>query len=109
MRELRRQYSVVAGQWLLFTDDYGSGYAQPDLWIEKDRVYLLEAKLRATMEGEDQLVYLYAPLLRFMLRKPVVMILAFKYPRPEMDESRFIDRLEDASLAGINYWQWRLG
>ncbi len=52
-------------QWILFTDENGVGWAQPDAYIiTEQRILLIEAKLTQTDSATPQLLALYLPLLR---------------------------------------------
>ena len=52
------------GQWFAFVDQNGPGYCQVDLFQPSGEALLvLECKLRWTLEGHQQVSYLYKPVL----------------------------------------------
>ena len=79
-RELKRQVSdtllegeLFLGQWILFTDKFGVGWAQPDAYIlMEDRILLLEVKLTQSDSAVPQLLSLYLPLLRKIYDLPIL-------------------------------------
>ncbi len=81
-RELKRQIKdgslsgeLFLGQWILFCDQYGVGWAQPDAYLlMEERILLLEAKLTQTDTAVPQLLSLYLPLLRKVYELPILCI-----------------------------------
>ena len=79
-RELKRQIKdgslegeLFLGQWILFTDQHGIGWAQPDAYIlMESRILLLEAKLTQSDAVVPQLLSLYLPLLRKIYNLPIL-------------------------------------
>ena len=79
-RELKRQVKdgsldgeLFLGQWLLFSDQNGIGWAQPDAYLlMKDKILLLEAKLTQSDSATPQLLSLYLPLLRQIYNLPIL-------------------------------------
>lgn len=81
-RELKRQISdgrldgeLFLKQWILFADQSGIGWAQPDAYILMgNRILLLEAKLTQTDSATPQLLSLYLPLLRQIYNLPILCV-----------------------------------
>ena len=79
-RELKRQIGdgglngeLFLNQWILFADQFGIGWAQPDAYIlMESRILLLEAKLTQTDSATPQLLSLYLPLLRQIYNLPIL-------------------------------------
>ncbi len=79
-RELKRQIGdgslkgeLFLGQWILFSDAGGIGWAQPDAYVlMEDRILLLEAKLTQSDAAVPQLLSLYLPLLRQIYNLPIL-------------------------------------
>ena len=66
-------------QWIEFEDTIGHGFAQPDSYLVlKSRIICFECKLTETLSGYSQLSGLYAPLLREIYSRPIILILACK-------------------------------
>lgn len=97
---------LVSGQWFAFEDDFGFGFCQVDYYlICPGFIVLLEAKLTQTQSAEEQLQYLYAPVLRHIYQIPVVMVQVCKnlvqHPKQMLgDISEIINRPQ----SGI--WTW---
>ena len=67
------------GQWFLFCDSKGTGWAQPDAFIVgEERILLVEAKLTQTDTATAQLLSLYLPILRKVYGLPVLCLMACK-------------------------------
>ena len=66
-------------QWIEFEDSNGKGFAQPDCYLVlRSRIVCFECKLTETLSGYAQLSKLYAPLLREIYQRPIVLVLACK-------------------------------
>lgn len=106
-REEKLEGELFLGQWLLFEDKNGVGRAQPDAYLVKeDFVLVVECKLTQTEVAEVQLRELYGPLLRFLYKKPVVLVQAFKNMRQRPDYSvRSLMRLK-ARHSGRRVYSW---
>ena len=93
-----------AAQWLYFTADGNSGWAQPDLFrVDANRVFCFEFKLTQHDEGERQLEHLYGPLLSHLYSLPVTRTLVFcNILRPVPLAKDF----KDLSPNGVNYWHY---
>ena len=62
-------------QWLLFADDNGIGWAQPDAYIiMKNGILLMECKLTQSDVATPQLLSLYLPLLRKIYNLPILCL-----------------------------------
>ena len=62
-------------QWLLFADDNGIGWAQPDAYILMEkRILLIECKLTQSDVATPQLLSLYLPLLRKIYDLPILCL-----------------------------------
>lgn len=56
---------LFVAQWIRFSDNFGSGWAQPDLFlVVESSIVLIECKLTQTPVAFLQMRELYAPLLR---------------------------------------------
>lgn len=85
---------VISEQWIAFEDDHGLGWAQPDAYmVFPEHVVLVEAKLSWKLRAFPQMGVLYAPLLRWLYKKPVVGVLACKKIR-FVPEKYAIEELE---------------
>ncbi len=88
-RELKRQVKagelegeLRLGQWILFADSNGPGWAQPDAFIlMENRILLLEAKLTQTDSATPQLLSLYLPLLRKIYNLPILCVQVCRHLR----------------------------
>jgi len=71
-------------QWILFSDETGIHYAQPDAYlIVPERILLMEIKLTQTDTAKLQLLRLYLPLLQKIYDMPVVCLQICKRLRYE--------------------------
>lgn len=69
-----------ANQWIHFADEAGTRWCQPDGFVElPGQVLLVEFKYQHTPEAWEQLRLVYAPLLEFLLRKPVSILEVVKW------------------------------
>jgi hypothetical protein len=75
---------LIVGQWLEFVDEYGRGFAQPDIYlVGPHSVVVFEAKLTQRDSALSQIGQLYRPLLRFIYKRPVVGVLVCKNLRKD--------------------------
>ena len=79
------------GQWILFADQFGVSWAQPDaILIQEKMILLMECKLTQTDSVKPQLLSLYLPLLRFIYNRPIVCLQICKQlrhaPEKEVDD-----------------------
>lgn len=66
---------LCLNQWLLFADDNGVGWAQPDAYILMEkRILLMECKLTQSDVATPQLLSLYLPLLRKVYDLPILCL-----------------------------------
>lgn len=66
---------LFAGQWILFTDENGVGWAQPDIYLLMlDRILLIECKLTQSDVATPQMISLYLPLLRKIYNLPILCL-----------------------------------
>ena len=66
---------LYLGQWVLFADDNGTGWAQPDAYIVRsDGILLIECKLTQSDVATPQLLSLYLPLLRKIYNLPILCL-----------------------------------
>lgn len=97
LREVRRldlKGEICFQQWIMFADENGLGWAQPDLYVLlPDLVLLMECKLSQTRDAEEQLTHLYLPLLREIYQQPVLKLEVFKHLR--VTPNRLVDGPED--------------
>ncbi len=64
---------LFLGQWILFNDKFGVGWAQPDAYIlMEERIFLFEVKLTQSDSAVPQLLSLYLPLLRKIYNLPIL-------------------------------------
>ncbi|KKM17739.1 hypothetical protein LCGC14_1672780, partial [marine sediment metagenome] len=64
---------LILGQWILFCDINGVGWAQPDAYVlMEDKIILFEAKLTQSDSAVPQLLSLYLPLLRQIYNLPIL-------------------------------------
>lgn len=62
-------------QWLLFADENGIGWAQPDAYILMEKgILLMECKLTQSDVATPQLLSLYLPLLRKIYNLPILCL-----------------------------------
>lgn len=93
-------------QWLLFQDRLGTGYCEPEAFIEfPTRVLLVEAKLTGGPAGRSQMLDLYVPLLEALLHKPVFSLLICKWLTPTTPGPYFSGP-EDFLQAGTRFGTW---
>ena len=74
-----------AGAWFAFEDKEGRGICQPDLYFSLGPdapLVLVEVKLTFTLEGIDQLLKLYAPVLALTFGRPILPVLVAKNLTP---------------------------
>lgn len=97
-----------ANQWLFFSDVFGPGYAQPDVYfILSNKVILFECKLTEKLSGHEQLKGLYAPLLEHIYSRPVTKVLVCRGLK-----LRYREEVEDlagvlaSSSKNVLTWQW---
>lgn len=63
----------IRGQWFQFCDRNGLGYCQTDLLMGwEGHACVLECKYSWTQEGHDQLEFLYLPVVREAVQRPVL-------------------------------------
>lgn len=75
LRDEELEGELKLGQWLLFADDNGIGWAQPDAYILMgDRILLMECKLTQSDVATPQLLSLYLPLLRKIYNLPILCL-----------------------------------
>ena len=87
------------GVWWRFTDANGPGWCQTDLVAFGDEILVLEAKYSWVPEGHTQISQLYAPVIGFALKKPVLGIVVCKRLVPGMPKNiRVCGTLDDALL-----------
>ena len=75
---------LFLGQWVLFQDSNGRGYAEVDEFIVPPPpapILLIEAKLTQTDCAIAQLISLYLPLLRKIYNRPIVCLQVCKNMR----------------------------
>lgn len=103
-RALRRSFPrAFCGQWIVFEDANGRGYAQPDAYaLRHADILLLEAKLSYRESAWEQMRRLYVPLLEFIYARPVTCVLVTKYS-PATPEPRIHDL---ASAVDGSVWHW---
>ncbi len=66
---------LFLSQWILFADDNGMGWAQPDAYILRpDGILLIECKLTQSDGATPQLLSLYLPLLRKVYNLPILCL-----------------------------------
>ncbi len=64
---------LFLGQWIIYADQHGTGWAQPDAYLlMKDQILLLEIKLTQNDSAVPQLLSLYLPLLRHLYNLPIL-------------------------------------
>jgi hypothetical protein len=97
-------------QWLMFEDDNGEGYAQPDLFIHAgEKILVVECKL-TRVGAFEQIALLYWPLLWRIFRVPLVGVEVFCNsgpgydPHPQGPE----DLVEALSLTDWTLAEWHL-
>ena len=92
------------GPWFCFEDTNGKGMAQPDaLLFRKDRVLIIEAKLKQSPAAIPQLL-LYGTLAEALLEVPWVGVQVFKFPSTKRDDT-WIDTLS-TSLEPRRIYNW---
>ncbi len=75
LRDEQLEGELRLSQWILFVDDNGTGWAQPDAYIlMPDRILLIECKLTQSDVATPQLLSLYLPLLRKIYNLPIVCL-----------------------------------
>lgn len=63
------------GQWFLFSDQNGTGWAQADAYlVMKDKILLMECKLTQNDTAVAQMISLYLPILRYIYDLPVLCL-----------------------------------
>lgn len=66
---------LFIGQWILFADENGVGWAQPDIYLlMPNRILLMECKLTQSDVATPQLISLYLPLLREIYNLPILCL-----------------------------------
>ncbi len=77
LREGELEGELRLNQWLLFADENGIGWAQPDAFIlMPSRILLIECKLTQSDVATPQLLSLYLPLLRKIYNLPILCLQA---------------------------------
>jgi hypothetical protein len=102
---------IYEGQWISFKDANGKGFAQPDLFIHTgERIIVYECKRTRSPRAEDQVAFLYWPLLYRIYQVPLVGVEVFLNPGPNyvphpLGPTSFLETLEldDWTLA-----EWHL-
>ena len=115
-RFLKRQLSegalvgeLTLRQWILFADENGVGWAQPDAYlITGQRILLMEMKLTQTDTATPQLLSLYLPLIRHIFNAPIVCLQVcrnLRYVPKKFVESP--QELLNNPGAGVYTWHFR--
>ncbi len=75
IREGELEGELRLSQWLLFADENGIGWAQPDAYILMEKgILLMECKLTQSDVATPQLLSLYLPLLRKIYNLPILCL-----------------------------------
>lgn len=75
IRDGELQGELRLSQWLLFADENGIGWAQPDAYILMEKgILLMECKLTQSDVATPQLLSLYLPLLRKIYNLPILCL-----------------------------------
>lgn len=87
-------------QWLMFTDQEGFNFAQPDCYVvQSNRVWLFECKRTENKSACDQLILLYRPLLQFLYELPVYCVQVCKNIRANANpewRGELVDHIDQA-------------
>lgn len=115
VKELARQLregelpdgELFAGQWLVFYDARGRGFAQPDAYIVFSRAVLaVEVKLTQTEIAEDQLQNLYRPLLERLYKLPVHLLQVCRHLRYERGLVESPREVLEWPRDHVSTWHW---
>lgn len=75
IREGELEGELRLSQWILFADENGIGWAQPDAYILMEKgILLMECKLTQSDVATPQLLSLYLPLLRKIYNLPILCL-----------------------------------
>ncbi len=75
LRDGELQGELRLNQWILFADDNGIGWAQPDIYLLMEKsILLMECKLTQSDVATPQLLSLYLPLLRKIYNLPILCL-----------------------------------
>jgi hypothetical protein len=118
-RERPSDSVLHANRWLLFKDDYGTQYAQPDFVLEfptaegLPSAILFECKLTQSTEATFQLFQLYGPLLEELLQIPLLKIQVVYNRTPGAYEGPVVTGLDETlhllaqgKVAQLGLWHW---
>lgn len=94
--------------WYEFHDTHGRGLASPDLVAQAHGyVVALECKLANVEEAEDQLRYLYGPILSHVYRMPFRGVIVTRSLSHRPDPNRVVSSLAEAlAHPGVPVWHW---
>jgi hypothetical protein len=103
---------ALHGQWFDFLDAAGPGCCCPDvLLLAKRATVCIEVKLTDCDEGREQLSLLYAPILRWIYQKPVLLVLVVKHLTPRstlvVEDLRSALRLAESGAIPTLHWLGR--
>ena len=110
-RELKRLDlggEICFQQWIMFADENGLGWAQPDLYVLWPNLLLLiECKLTQSKSADQQLLGLYLPLLRDIYQLPILCLQVCKNLR--VVPPKLVDGPADLLKfpgPGVHTWQY---
>ena len=103
-RILPSTVSISHGQWFCYRDKNGKGIAQLDfLLMEVNQTYIIEAKVTQTQDAEEQLKWLYRPLVEFLTKISVLLINVCKNMVEVPDKEKLITHPLSAQDDGAIY------
>ena len=103
------QGELFLSRWIMFSDQNGVGWAQPDAFIlMDDQILLFECKLTQTETAHPQLLSLYLPLLRHIYNRPILCLQVCKNLR--QIPKKFVESPRELLAnpgSGVYLWHFR--
>jgi len=103
-KTLRQRFTdcdIRLGPWILYCDDSGWHYCQPDIVMlpPEGPAYLFECKLKHKPEAEGKVRNLYVPILHHLIKRPIAPFQVCKHLGLYLDATYSLDSFEKVANA----------